>query len=105
MTLHNDLQARIDASPELRRELETALAQGGVPAAAEVAARHGLGTHEELSDLELELISAGKVSVGAGARGGRGGGWGGFSAGARGRGGFGGAGAGFRAGGRGGFGW
>ncbi len=71
MTRIHELHARLNASPELKRELETALAEGGLPAAAEVAARHGLGTHEELSDLELELISAGKVSTGPGWGGGR----------------------------------
>ncbi len=70
------LNARLTADPTLKGDLEAALARGGLPAAMELAAERGLVSGgQELSDLELELISAGKVI--------NTGGWGGWGWGVR----------------------
>ncbi|MEQ8786899.1 MAG: hypothetical protein RIC55_11395 [Pirellulaceae bacterium] len=54
-------------------EIRTALAHGGLPAAAKIARSHGFEVPtlqpggDELSDLELELIAGGKeVALGVG---------------------------------------
>lgn len=73
----DQLQARLAQDPVLKAELESALAQGGLAAAADVAARRGLiAGGAELSDLELEFVSAGKVVGPVGP--GWGWGWGGW---------------------------
>ena len=66
MTTLAQIQHRAAKDPLFGNEIRTALSSGGLPAAADVARRHGFDvptlTHEsdELSDLELELVSGGK---------------------------------------------
>ncbi|MBM3998086.1 MAG: hypothetical protein FJ297_00855 [Planctomycetes bacterium] len=65
------VRARMDVEPGFRCEIESALSSGGIDAAVEVARRNGIEVpndwrshSNELSDTELELVTAGKAFYG-----------------------------------------
>ncbi|MEQ8786901.1 MAG: hypothetical protein RIC55_11405 [Pirellulaceae bacterium] len=66
MTVLVQIQRRAASDAQFGSEIRTALAHGGLPAAASVARAHGFDVpalepgSDELSDLELELIAGGK---------------------------------------------
>ncbi|MEQ8786900.1 MAG: hypothetical protein RIC55_11400 [Pirellulaceae bacterium] len=71
MTVLAQIQRRAACDVAFGNEIRTALARGGLPAAADVAQSHGFDVPalqpngDELSDLELELVAGGKEVVGA----------------------------------------
>lgn len=66
MTVLAQIQRRATSDAAFGNEIRAALAHGGIPAAASVARSYGFDVPalsaggDELSDLELELVSGGK---------------------------------------------